>query len=81
MGAKQGLEAGWWWEQRWGSVRRRGGLQQQQQAAFEGGPTYLHPRHRPGSRPRSPVRDKPTARRPPTGSGIDDPDPLGCGVA
>ena len=48
-------------------------------AALEGGVRgRAYPRHRPGSRPGSPLKDKPAARRPPAGLGIDDPDPPGC---
>ena len=35
----------------------------------------------PETRPRSPMKDKPTTRRPPAGLGMDDPDPMGSGVA
>ena len=34
----------------------------------------------PETRPRSPMKDKPTTRRPPAGLGMDDPDPMGSGV-
>ena len=45
---------------------------------FEGGHTYMRSAW---SRPRSPMKDKPTTRRPPAGPGMDDPDPLGSGAA
>ena len=69
---------GWWCWLRKGPGRRRAGTQQQQQAAFEGGHTYMRSAW---SRPRSPMKDKPTTRRPPAGLGMDDPDPLGSGAA
>jgi len=75
-GGWQGL--GWWCWLRKAPGKRRARTQQQQQAAFEGGHTYMRSAW---SRPRSPMKDKPTTRRPPAGPGMDDPDPLGSGAA
>ena len=75
MGAKQGLAAGSWWEQRQGSGRWRGGLQQQQQAALGGVARAGFEGGIPETRPESPLKDKPAARRPPAGLGTSVPTP------
>ena len=59
--------------------------QQQQQIAFERSQRAGFEGSIPDSRPESPMKDKPTARRPPAGLGIDDPTPranaAGAGAA
>ena len=67
----------WCWL-RQGPGWQRAGAQEQQQAAFEGAESRVRTGGIPETRPRSPMKDKPAARRPPAGLGIDDPAPLGC---
>ena len=67
----------WCWL-RQGPGWQRAGAQEQQQAAFEGAESRVRKGGSPETRPRSPVKDKPTTRRPPAGPRIDDPGPLGC---
>ena len=72
-GGRPGL--GWWWRLRQGPEWQRGCAQEQQQAAFErprraeNKAAYLR------SRPGSPMKDKPAARRPAAGLGINVPTP------
>jgi len=80
-GGRPGL--GWWWWLRQGPgsrcvARRRSSRLRSRgrKAGFERA-AYL----RSEMRPRSPMKDKPTTRRPPAGLGMDDPDPLGSVAA
>ena len=77
-GGRPGL--GWWWWLRQGPGWRGGGAQEQRQAAFERPHRAGRRGSTPEKRPRSPMKDKPAARRPPAGPRIDDPGPPGWGV-
>ena len=72
---------GWLEWLRQGPGRRRGRTQEQQQAAFAGAKSRVRKGGIPWMRPRSPVKDKPTARRLLARLGMDDPGPLGSGAA
>ena len=78
-GGRPGL--GWWWWLQQGPGLRRAGAQEQQQAAFEGAESRVRKSSIPEMRPRSPMKDKPTTRRPPAGLEMDDLDPLGSVAA